>query len=574
MVLRQTSALSLILLLLSLPTLAAPDRITGKVGSSRSEVIARNGMVATSQPLATQVGLSILKQGGNAVDAAIAANAVIGLMEPTGNGIGGDLFAIIWDNKSKKLYGLNGSGRSPLGLSFEQMQAEINKTDSKKIPKYGLLPISVPGTVDAWFTMHDRFGQLPMETILSPAILYGIEGFPVSELIAYYWQRSIAVRKDKPGAFLETYTIDGKAPVKGQIFKNPDLANTLQLLANQGRSAFYEGAIADKVDRFMRTNGGYLSKEDFVNHRSEWVEPLSTNYRGYDVWELPPNGQGIAVLQILNILENYDLKSLGHNSAETLHLMVEAKKLVFEDRAKLYVDPDFAKIPYDILLSKKYAKDRAKLIGKRAMKSASAGASILQKGDTIYLTTADSEGNMVSLIQSNYRGMGSGVVVPGTGFGFQNRGELFSMDPDHANVYEPGKRPFHTIIPAFITKDGKPYVSFGLMGGGMQPQGHVQIVTNLIDFGMNLQEAGDSARWQHFGSSEPTDSADAKLSSVGQLSLESAIPYDVVRALMYKGHKVNFDLGGYGGYQAIAIDKKGTYYGASETRKDGQAAGY
>jgi len=574
MVLRQTSALSLILLLLSLPTLAAPDRITGKVGSSRSEVIARNGMVATSQPLATQVGLSILKQGGNAVDAAIAANAVIGLMEPTGNGIGGDLFAIIWDNKSKKLYGLNGSGRSPLGLSFEQMQAEINKTDSKKIPKYGLLPISVPGTVDAWFTMHNRFGQLPMETILSPAILYGIEGFPVSELIAYYWQRSIAVRKDKPGAFLETYTIDGKAPVKGQIFKNPDLANTLQLLANQGRSAFYEGAIADKVDRFMRTNGGYLSKEDFVNHRSEWVEPLSTNYRGYDVWELPPNGQGIAVLQILNILENYDLKSLGHNSAETLHLMVEAKKLVFEDRAKLYVDPDFAKIPYDILLSKKYAKDRAKLIGKRAMKSASAGASILQKGDTIYLTTADSEGNMVSLIQSNYRGMGSGVVVPGTGFGFQNRGELFSMDPDHANVYEPGKRPFHTIIPAFITKDGKPYVSFGLMGGGMQPQGHVQIVTNLIDFGMNLQEAGDSARWQHFGSSEPTDSADAKLSSVGQLSLESAIPYDVVRALMYKGHKVNFDLGGYGGYQAIAIDKKGTYYGASETRKDGQAAGY
>jgi gamma-glutamyltranspeptidase/glutathione hydrolase len=563
-----------ILLLLSNDLMAGPDRITGIPGTTRSEVIARNGMVATSQPLATQVGLDILKQGGNAIDAAIAANAVIGLMEPTGNGIGGDLFAIVWDNKEKKLYGLNGSGRSPLGLSYDQMKAELEARGISKIPKYGHLPISVPGTVDAWFELHQKFGQLPMDKILSPAIVYGIEGFPVSELIAYYWNLSIEPRKDQPGAFLDTFTINGKAPAKGEIFKNPDLSNTLQLLVDQGRSAFYEGEIADKVDAFMREIGGYLRRDDFINHTSTWVEPLSTNYRGYDVWELPPNGQGIAVLQMLNILENYDLKSMGHNSAEKLHLMVEAKKLVFEDRAKLYVDPDFAKIPLDTILSKEYARERAKLIGERAMRSAEAGASILRDGDTIYLTTADSDGNMVSLIQSNYRGMGSGIVVPGTGFMFQDRGELFSMDPDHANVYEPGKRPFTTIIPAFVTKEGKPYISFGLMGGAMQPQGHVQIITNIIDFGMNLQEAGDAARWQHFGGSEPTDAADAKLTNVGQLSLESGIPYDVVRALMGKGHRVNYARGPYGGYQAIMVDENGTYYGASESRKDGQAAGY
>lgn len=573
--LSRLTILSLLLLLFqSLPTLATPDRITGKPGTSRSEVIARNGMVATSQPLATQVGIDILRQGGNAIDAAIAANAVIGLMEPTGNGIGGDLFAIIWDNKAKKLYGLNGSGRSPLGLSYEQLKQELANRGTNSIPKYGLLPISVPGTVDAWFSMHDRLGRLPMDKILSPAIVYAIEGFPVSELIAYYWDRSIEARKDQPGAFLETFTINGKAPKKGEIFKNPDLGKTLQLLVEEGRSAFYEGEIADSIDSFMQANGGYIRKDDLINHKSEWVEPLSVNYRGYDVWELPPNGQGIAVLQILNILENFNLNELGHNSAEALHLMVEAKKLVYEDRAKLYVDTDFANIPIGTLLSKEYAKQRANLIGKRAMKSASAGTEILKEGDTIYLTTADSDGNMVSLIQSNFRGMGSGVVVPGTGFGFQDRGELFSMDPEHANVYAPGKRPFHTIIPAFVTKDGTPVMSFGLMGGGMQPQGHVQIITNMIDFGMNTQEAGDAVRWQHFGSSQPTDSASASLNSVGWLALESEIDYEVVRELMKKGHKVRFDLGGYGGYQAIMVDENGTYYGASETRKDGSAAGY
>ncbi len=564
----------LLFILLSMQVAAEPDRITGIAGTSRSEVIATQGMVATSQPLATQIGIDILKQGGNALDAAIAANAALGLMEPTGNGIGGDLFAIIWDAKSKQLYGINGSGRSPLGLSFKQLKKELKAKDLSAIPPLGFLPISVPGTVDAWFTMHERFGRLSMKKILAPAISYANEGFPVSELIAYYWGLSVPSRSKQPGDFINTFTIDGKAPVKGQIFKNPDLANTLQLLADKGRNVFYKGEVADKIDRFMKKHGGYLRKKDFTQHRSQWVTPLSVNYRGYDVWELPPNGQGIAALQILNILEQYDLKSLGQNSTETLHLMVEAKKLVFEDRAKLYTDPDFAKLPIEHLLSKAYAVKRANLIGKKANQKLTAGTKILEKGDTIYLTTADSDGNMVSLIQSNYRGMGSGVVVPGLGFGFQDRGELFSMDPEHANVYQPGKRPFHTIIPAFITKDGKPFISFGLMGGAMQPQGHVQIVTNIIDFDMNLQEAGDAARWQHGGSTEPTESATSSLTNGGYLQLESALPYQTVRELMKRGHDIRYDLGGYGGYQAIMVDDNGVYFGASESRKDGQVAGY
>jgi len=563
-----------LILLLPLQIAAAPDRVTGLTGTSRSEVIASNGMVATSQPLATQIGLDILRQGGNAIDAAIAANAALGLMEPTGNGIGGDLFAIIWDAKSQQLYGINGSGRSPLGLSFSQLQKQLNQLKTSSIPPYGLLPISVPGTVDAWFAMHNRFGNLPMNKVLAPAIDYARQGFPVSELIAYYWGLSIPTRSNQPGAFLDTFTIDGKAPVKGEIFKNPDLANTLQLIADKGRDAFYEGEIADKIDAFMKQHGGYLRKKDFASHYSEWVTPLSINYRGYDIWELPPNGQGIAALQILNILELYDLKALGHNSSDTLHLMVEAKKLVFEDRAKLYVDPDFANIPIETLLSKSYAAKRAKLIKHKANNKLSTGLKILEDGDTIYLTTADSAGNMVSLIQSNYRGMGSGVVVPGLGFGFQDRGELFSMDPEHANVYEPGKRPFHTIIPAFITKDNKPLMSFGLMGGAMQPQGHVQIVTNIIDFGMNVQEAGDAARWQHSGSTEPTDNADDTLTDGGYLQVESGIDYQQVRELMQRGHNLRYDMGGYGGYQAIMVNGEAIYFGASESRKDGQVAGF
>src|SRR5438309_2048271 len=483
------------------------DRVTGKNFATRSEVLARHGMVCTSVPAATQVGIDILKKGGSAVDAAIAANATLGLMEPVSNGIGGDLFAIVYSAKENKLYGINGSGRSPRGFSYEQMKAELAKLKRETIPPTGMLPISVPGTVDAWFELHKKFGKLKLGDDLAPAIHYAEEGFPVTELIAYYWAFGPRIYKGLPGAFLQTYTLDGKGqtPAEGDIFKNPALGNTLRLIGQRGRDVFYKGEIADKMDAFMQANGGWLRKVDFEKHTSSWVEPVSVNYRGYDVFELPPNGQGVATLQILNILEGFDLRAMGRNSAETLHTMIEAKKIAWADRAKFYADPDFAKIPLTGLLSKSYATERRKLIDPdHAAKKVEAGSPALDHGDTIYLCTADDEGNMVSLIQSNYRGMGSGIVVPGLGFMFQDRGELFSMDPSHANVYAPGKRPFHTIIPGFVMKDGKPWEAFGVMGGGMQPQGHIQVLTNQIDFGLNVQEAGDASRWQHEGDNEPT----------------------------------------------------------------------
>jgi gamma-glutamyltranspeptidase/glutathione hydrolase len=569
---RQLIALAFCFTLTS-PAIAQIDRITGASFATRSDVIARHGMAATSQPLATQVAVDVLKKGGSAVDAAIAANATLGLMEPTGNGMGGDLFAIVWDAKTQKLYGLNASGRSPKGLSYDQMKAELAKLERETIPPLGFLPISVPGAVDGWFELHAKFGRLPMSDVLAPAITYAEEGFPVSELISYYWKRSAPVLSRQPGAFRETFTIDGRGPEKGEIFRNPDLASTLRMLAKNGRDAYYKGEIADRIDAFFRKEGGFLRKVDFETHTSTWVDPVSVNYRGYDVYELPPNTQGIAALQMLQLLEEWDLSAMGFGSAESIHLMVEAKKLAFEDRARHYADPDFSKIPLQGLLSDEYAAERRKLINpERALRRIDAGNPALQQGDTIYLTTADKDGNMVSLIQSNYRGMGSGVVVPGLGFVFQDRGELFSLEEGHSNVYAPGKRPFHTIIPAFVMKDGKPWLSFGVMGGAMQPQGHVQVLVNLIDFGMSLQEAGDAARWQHEGSTEPTGGT---MTDGGYLMVESGISWQTVRALRMKGHDVRFDLGGYGGYQAIMRDPvSGVYYGASESRKDGQAAGY
>lgn len=556
-------------------SIQAADRVTGKEFATRSEVIAQNGMAATSHPLATQIALDVMKQGGNAIDAAIAANAALGLMEPTGNGIGGDLYAIVWSAKDKKLHGLNASGRSPLGLSYDQLKIELDKLNRDDLPPYGMLPISVPGAVDGWFELHDKFGKMPMKQVLAPAIDYAEKGFPVTELIAYYWDLSVPRLSPQPGAFAETFTIDGKAPRKGQIFKNPDLANTYRILANKGRDAFYKGEIARKIDAFMKKEGGYLRYEDFAQHTSDWVEPLGVDYKGYTLWELPPNGQGIAALQMLQILKNFDLKAMGFNTTESLHTLVEAKKLAFEDRAKFYVDTDFSKQPIDELISEEYGKQRAKLIGDRAARTVQAGNPRLEEGDTIYLTTADKDGNMVSLIQSNYRGMGSGVVTPGLGFVFQDRGQLFSMDPEHANVYEPGKRPFHTIIPAFITKDGKPFMSYGVMGGAMQPQGHVQILINMVDYGMNLQEAGDATRWQHMGSTEPTESQAAYLKDGGYIEFETGVSMETFRELENRGHDVRFGNGGFGGYQAIMWDEEeGVYYGASESRKDGHAAGY
>ena len=553
------------------------DRITGRSFATRSEVRARHGMVCTSIPLATQIGIDILKRGGNAVDAAIAANAALGLMEPTGSGIGGDLFAIVYSAKENKLYGLNASGRSPLGLSYDQMTAELAKLKSDTIPPRGMLPISVPGCVSGWTELHKKFGKLPFAENLAPAIRYAEEGFPVADLVAWYMGRSVPLYKGLPGAFLETYTLDGKgrAPDTGDIFKNPALAQSLRLIGETGGDAFYKGEIAEKIDAFMRANGGYLRRSDLEKHTATWVEPVSTNYRGYDIYELPPNGQGIAALQMLNVLEAFDVAKMGFNSPEAIHVMVEAKKLAWADRAKFYADPDFAEIPLAGLISKKYAAERRKLIDlNRAAKSVDAGNPALRDGDTIYLCTADDEGNMVSLIQSNYRGMGSGIVVPGLGFMFQDRGELFSMEPGHANVYAPGKRPFQTIIPAFAMKDGKPWLAFGVMGGGMQPQGHVQVLTNMIDFGMNLQEAGDAARWQHEGDNEPTGE---EMTDSGYVEVETAVPWETVRELRRKGHDVRIGFGGFGGYQAIKVemrDGQRVYVGASESRKDGQAAGY
>ena len=547
----------------------AQDRITGTTSATRSEVIAQNGMAATSQPLATQVALDILKKGGTAIDAAIAANATLGLMEPTGCGIGGDLFAIVWDAKTKQLYGLNASGRSPKALTLDYFKEK----GMNKIPSHGPLPVSVPGAVDGWFELHQKFGQLPMEEILAPAISYAENGFPVSELIAWYMNRSVPffISQDFPN-IKETYTVDGEnAPQKGQIFKNPRLAKTYATIAEGGRDAYYTGPIAKKIANFIQAQGGFLAYEDLASHKSEWIEPVSTNYRGVDVWELPPNGQGIAALQMLNLLEPYDFSKIPFGSAEHIHLFTEAKKIVFEDRAKYYADMDFAKVPVQTLISKAYAKERGKLLDEEGASEYEAGE--ISAGETIYMTVADKDGNMISLIQSNYRGMGSGMVADDLGFMLQDRGELFSLIEGQNNTYEPGKRPFHTIIPAFATKDGEPFLSFGVMGGDFQPMGHVQIIMNMIDFGMNLQEAGDAPRISHDGGSSPTGARGGR----GIISLEAGLmqDYQMVRKLMDLGHQVKYSRGIYGGYQAIQWDPiNKVYYGASESRKDGQAAGY
>ncbi|MEM6525450.1 MAG: gamma-glutamyltransferase [Bacteroidota bacterium] len=556
------------LLLLITQHSIAQDRITGESFATRSEVLGQNGMVATSHPLATQIGLDILKSGGNAIDAAIGANAALGLMEPTGCGIGGDLFAIVWDGKTKKLYGLNASGRSPQKLTLEYFENQ----KMQKIPSHGSLPVSVPGAVDGWFELHNKFGSKPMTEILAPAIDYAEKGFPLTELIAWYMQRTIPFFESKGFPNIEdTYKTqnNGRLPNEGEIYKNPYLAETYQKIANGGRDAFYKGDIAKTIGKFIKEQGGFLSAKDLAIHKSEWVEPVSINYRGYDVWELPPNGQGIAALQMLKILEGFDFSQIEFGSVEHLHLFTEAKKLAFEDRAKYYADMDFFDVPVERLLSDEYADERRKLIGERA---STYTAGEISAGETIYMTVADNEGTMVSLIQSNYRGMGSGMAPPKLGFMLQDRGELFSLKRGQANTYESGKRPFHTIIPAFVTKNGKPYVSFGVMGGDFQPMGHTQIVMNLVDFGMNLQEAGDAPRWDHTGGASPMGRT---TQNTGTIRAESGISYKTIRGLMDKGHRIGTARGVYGGYQAIMWNHENkVYHGASESRKDGQAAGY
>lgn len=559
------------ILLFAIPcALFAQDRPVGRGFATRSEVMARNGMACTSHPLATSAALDILRKGGSAVDAAIAANAVLGVVEPHVNGMGGDLYAIVYEAKTKKLHGLNGSGRSPYTLTLDTFK----RRGIQYIPALGPLPVSVPGCVDGWFTLHGKFGKKPMTEVLSYAIGYARDGFAVADEASHSWQRVDAIYGKFPNV-RDVYLPDGKAPKRGEIFRNPQLANTLDKIAKGGRDAFYKGDIARAIDAFMKKNGGFLSYRDMSEHSSEWLEPVSVNYRGYDVWELPPNGQGIAALQMLNILEGFDFSKTTFGSPEHIHLFVEAKKLAFEDRARFYADLEYMEPGIvERLLSKEYAEQRRKLINpSRAAQTVDAGNPNLKDGDTIYLTVADGEGNMVSLIQSNFRGFGSGMVPDGLGFMLQDRGQLFTLEPGLANSYAPHKRPFHTIIPAFVTKDGEPWMSFGVMGGSFQPLGHTEILMNMIDFGMNAQEAGDAPRIDHQGSSEPTGE---HMKDSGQITLEDGIPFETIRALMQRGHRVGWaSPGSYGGYQAIRFDPVSkVYFGASESRKDGHAAGF
>ena len=562
------------------------DRYSGASWATRSPVMAQHGMAATAVPLASQVAIDVLKKGGSAVDAAIAANAALGLMEPVSNGIGGDLFAIVWDPKTKKLYGYNGSGRAAMGRDLAQMIEKVKAVSAKTgkpyaahIPPLGSLPVTVPGTVDAWFALHAKFGKLPMADDLAPAISYAKNGYPVSQLVALYWKHNFAAF-ERNSAMIEesdnakaTYLIDGHTPGEGEVFRNPDLAETLSRIAKGGRDEFYKGGIAKTIDAYFKRIGGDLRYEDFAKHHGEWVEPLSVNYRGYDVYELPPNGQGAAVLQMLQILKGFDLKKMGAGSADAITAMLEAKRLTYEDLAKWYADPAFYNVPIKGLLSEAYAEKRRKLIDlSHANPNVGPGDPRLGQGDTTYFCTADKDGMMVSIIQSNYRGMGSGLVADHLGFMFQDRGELFSLDPKAANVYAPGKRPFQTIIPGFVMKDGAPFMAFGLMGGDMQPQGHVQVLTDIIDFGMNVQEADDAARWYHTGGSEVTGEAGK---GIGNVEMESGFDPAVKDELARRGYTVKPGTGGFGGYQAILWDAKNkVYWGASEMRKDGMAIGY
>ncbi len=538
---------------------------------SRSEVIAKNGIVATSHPLASQAGLDVLKAGGNAADAAIAANAMLGVIEPMSCGIGGDLFVIYWDAKTQKLYGLNASGRSPYQLNRKVL---VDKGLSQ-IPSSGPLSWSVPGCVDGWEELRTRFGSKPLAELLAPAIDAAENGSPVPEIIGLGWKHlSESLRKWPDSA--RTYLPGGRPPKIGEIIKLPELAASLKLIAQHGREGFYRGDIAQEIVRFSEAHGGYFSLKDFADHRSDWIDPVSTNYRGHDVWELPPNGQGIAVLEMLNVLEGYDLKSLGPKHPDYLHLFVEAKKLAFADRAKFYADPDFAKLPISDLISKTYAAAQRKRINRQqAAKQVPPGDPRFTQGDTIYLTVVDKDRNCCSLIQSLFHAFGSQVVPGNVGFFLQNRGCSFALDDQHLNRLEPHKRPFHTIIPAMVTKDGKPWFCFGVMGGDMQPQGHVQVLVNLIDFGMNVQMAGDSARISHGGSAGPTGSP--MKADGGTVSAESGIPQSAIAELERRGHVVKQpgEPGGFGGYQGILIDwQHGVLRGATESRKDGVAAGY
>jgi gamma-glutamyltranspeptidase/glutathione hydrolase len=556
------------------PDVHGGDRIDGATWASRSTAWGVHGAAATAHPLATQAAIEVLRAGGSAVDAAICANAVLGYGEPISSGVGGDCFVLLWDPKTQKVVGLNGSGHSPKALSLATVRSRATKKGT--IPPYGAISVSVPGAVDAWWSLHQRYGKLPWKDLFQPAIGYAEEGAPITQNVAYYVEGSNR-NFTKPGAGIEevenfkaVWTRDGKTPREGEIFKNPQLAHTYRLIAEGGGRAFYEGEIAETIERYFKRIGGWMTKADLAAHHSEWVQPVTVNYRGVDVWALPPNSQGVVTLQMLNIMEQFDIKGMGFQSAMALHHEVEAKRLAFEDRARYYADPAFYKQPTEWLISKDYARERAKLIKPDSILQRVFPGNAPSHGDTTYFCTADKDGMMVSIIQSNYRGMGSGLMPDGLGFMFQDRGELFALTDGHPNVYAPGKRPFQTIIPGFATKGGQPMLAFGVMGGDMQPQGQSQIISNIVDFGLGLQEAGDSPRWHHDGGREPTGE---DLGPIGVLNLESGVPAATQAALAKLGWVLKPSPGGYGGYEAIQR-WPGRYAAATEMRKDGVALAY
>ena len=553
------------------PDIGPGDRIDGATFASRSAAWGVQGAAATAHPLATQTAIDILRKGGSAVDAAIAANAVLGFVEPIACGIGGDAFAMLWDPATGRVEGLNGSGRSPRSLSLETVRQRAVRG---LIPSFGAISVSVPGAVDAWWTLHQRYGKLPWKDLLAPAAALAREGAPVSQNVAYYLARSLRsfTRPDmgieEVENFLRTWAREGRTPAEGEVFSNPDLARTYDLIGEGGRDAFYDGEIAERIEKYFARIGGWMTRADLAAHRARWDPPLRTLYRGVEVFGLAPNSQGLATLQMLNILETFDLSGMGFQSAAAIHHGVEAKRLAFEDRARYFADPDFARIPTDWLLSREYAAQRARMIRSDAILTGLRPGQAPSRGDTTYLCTADSEGMMVSLIQSNYRGMGSGLTPDGLGFMLQNRGEMFALADGHANIYAPGKRPFQTIIPGFAVREGSPWLAFGVMGGDMQPQGQTQVLSNMIDFGLGVQEAGDAPRWRHEGSPEPT--GEAARPGSGLLRLENGVPKSTREALATLGWRIGESDGGFGGYQAIQR-WPGRYAAATEMRKDGVA---
>lgn len=564
------------------PGVAAGDRISGAHFATRSPVWGAQGAVATAHPMATLMGLDVLRRGGSAIDAAIAVNAALGFLEPVANGVGGDAFCMLWDPAQRKVVGLNGSGRSPRGLSLETVRGRAR---DGHMPSFGAVTVSVPGAVDAWWSAHQRYGKLPWREVLEPVAALCERGAVVPQTIAWYWERNLTrfTREngvEEPDNAFRLYAPGGRTPREGEVFRNPDLARTLRLIAEGGRDAFYDGPIADHIEAYFRRIGGWMTRADLAAHRSEWVEPLMTTYRGVEVYGLGPNTQGLTTNQILNIVEHFDLRSMGFQSAASLHHQVEAKRLAFADRARWFSDPAFAELPVEWLNSKAYAAERARLIRPDRPIARTFPGEAPHQGDTTYFSVADADGMMVSWIQSNYRGMGSGLVPDGPdgatlGFMFQDRGELFALTDGHPNVYAPGKRPFHTIIPGFACRDGAPWMAFGVMGGAMQPQGQAQILINMLDYDMNVQEAGDAPRWSHDGSAEPTGQDEQ---GVGVLHLETGVPEAAKAELTAMGWVLGPPDGSFGGYQNVMrqtnLNGGWTYAAASEMRKDGLALAY